>query len=154
MAAVVSIGVHLIVLQAGATDELIETIPDGGISRDNAFMALLAPLFPMDWQLAKLFGIKPAPYYQFVRYSWAIMTELIFYWILFFYALSARHFGARIAGFGFLLAAFVMFVVGTANYNEFFQGTSWAAVVARIPFVPSSVGTSFPPWRYGIPPQS
>ncbi|MDZ4253695.1 MAG: acyltransferase [Sulfuritalea sp.] len=135
VAAVVSIAVHFAVLHSGTAGVGIEPIPEGAISYENAVLSLLAPLFPLDSRIARFFGIAPEPYYQFVRYSWAIFTEMIFYWALFLHSLCARFFGARSAGTVFLLAAFGMFAVGTLNYGGFLRESQWGDLAARIPLV-------------------
>ena len=63
------------------------------------------------------------------------MTELIFYWALFFYALSLRYFGARLAGTSFLLIGLLMFVLGTANQNEVFHNIASRHFLGRLPNV-------------------
>ncbi|WP_186411563.1 acyltransferase family protein [Candidatus Propionivibrio aalborgensis] len=135
VAAVVSIVVHFAILHIGTAGVRLESIPEGAISYENAVLSLLAPLFPLDSRIAKLFGITPEPYYQFVRYSWAIFTEMIFYWALFLHSLCARFVGTRSAGTVFLLAAFGMFAVGTLNYGGFLRGSQWGDLAARIPLV-------------------
>ncbi len=152
VAAVLSIAVHFSLLHSGGLSAGLESIPQDGISRDNALLALLAPLFPFDSQFAKLFSIAPAPYYQFVRYSWAIMTELIFYWFLFFYALSLRYFGARLANTSFLFIALLMFVLGTASQNEFFHNIAWLDFVgANSKCFPYAMGAAFSSWSDDFP---
>jgi peptidoglycan/LPS O-acetylase OafA/YrhL len=135
IAALVSIAIHFTVLRAGTMIVGFEAIPQGAISNGNAILALLAPIFPLDVVVAKAFSIAPDPYYQFVRYSWAIFTELIFYWVLFLYAAAARLVGQRLAGMVFLSAAFAMFAGGTMNYGGYLSGTLIGEYIARIPFV-------------------
>lgn len=135
VAAVVSVVIHVAVFSAGLIDVGIEVVPQGAISVDNAILSLLAPIFPFDALLGKVLGVAPQPYYQFVRYSWAIFTELIFYWALFFYCVAVRYVGAWWISSAFVVATAAMFLVGTGAYQGFFQDTPWADPVARIPFV-------------------
>lgn len=136
VAAVVSVAVHFVLLRAGLTMVGIEDVPSDALSKTNVVMSLLDPLFPLNIPIAKLFGVLPQSHpYAFVRYAWAIFTELIFYWTLVAYFVTAHLLGARAATYTFLLAILFMFVLGTGNYNGLFDVSPMAGLVARIPFV-------------------
>lgn len=135
VAAVVSIAVHFILLHADIGMVGTEKISDGAISERNAMLALLEPLFPFNIPIAKLAGLLPAQQpYAFVRYAWAIFTELIFYWSLVVYFMSASRFGERATSFVFIPTILVLFVLGAGSYNGFFDNTS-AGAIPRIPLV-------------------
>lgn len=135
VAAVVSIGVHIALSQMNLTMIGIEEIPNDALSRSNIIISLLDPLFPFNIPVAKLLGVVPPPNsYAFVRYAWAIFTELIFYWTLAAYFVTARLADARIASVTFFLIVVLMFVLGTGHYNDLFDPAA-ARPIARIPFV-------------------
>ena len=135
LAAIVSILIHLFAQQAGTINNGIESVPVGGISLENALIALLSPLYPLfNTKLAGLFGIIPETNFQFVRYSWAIATELIFYWILFLFALCKNKLGVQFAGTCFLFTSLMMFVISIANYNGYLEGTLLEAFLKPLSF--------------------
>jgi peptidoglycan/LPS O-acetylase OafA/YrhL len=68
----------------------IERIPPGAIDGANAREAITGAVFPLNLILDPLLGARPEVPYAFVRYSWAIWTEMIFYWALFAHAVAQR----------------------------------------------------------------
>ena len=136
IAAVVSIAIHAVLLRNEVALVGIEAPPPGILTRSDIVISLLDPLFPLNIPIIKLLGLAPGSSgYAFVRYAWAIFTELIFYWMLAAYLATVALLGARIATFTFLLIAVAMFVLGTGTYNGLFGTTFLANAIAKIPLV-------------------
>ncbi|MBX2830198.1 MAG: acyltransferase family protein [Rhodospirillales bacterium] len=68
---------------------LVVDIPFGAFSRDNLIYAFSSSIFPFNVVITKFFSVKSIDY-DFVRYIWAIFTELIFYWCVFLYGIAVK----------------------------------------------------------------
>jgi peptidoglycan/LPS O-acetylase OafA/YrhL len=136
VAAALSVTIHFTLSHFRIRLVGLEDIPRDAISIHNAVASLLEPLFPLNIPIGKVTGIfSQQPAYAFVRYSWAIFTELMFYWMLVLFFASLRFFGSRITTYGFACGVGTMFALGTANYHGLFHGTAIANRIDHIPFV-------------------
>lgn len=63
----------------------IEIIPSDYLSIENSTLSVLEAIFPFNYFFIHGLNMLDGISYHFVRYSWAIATELIFYWAIFMF---------------------------------------------------------------------
>ncbi|MEE3047276.1 MAG: acyltransferase [Pseudomonadota bacterium] len=77
-ASVISIFIHFFVFGGFSSDIF---------SFNNVISAISGAIFPFNFLITKSFGVVDVQY-DFVRYIWAVFTELIFYWFVLFLGFS------------------------------------------------------------------
>jgi peptidoglycan/LPS O-acetylase OafA/YrhL len=84
LAAILSITIHYLLYCNGiAILDGNEILSTSLISKNNIIYTLLSPFFPFNIFFNKILLSKNELYYTFVRYSWAIFIEIIFYWFIY-----------------------------------------------------------------------
>ncbi|MFO3796493.1 MAG: acyltransferase family protein [Anaerolineales bacterium] len=135
MAALVSIATHFGFAFFLGSVAGIDTIPPDAITQKNASAAVLSGLFPFSIFLIKPLGLSD-PSYDFVRFSWAIFTELLFYWALFAFMVARSVIPYRIANASVLAGALLCSAIGFLFYNGAFLNVAPRLVelAIKIPF--------------------
>ncbi len=135
MAAIVSILIHFGFLIGAGSVAGIDEIPEHAVGVNNALQAVVAPFFPFQGVFIRLLALAE-PTYQFVRFSWAIFTELIFYWGLFLYLLLCRFLPRRLVNAAALTGSLVLAAVGFVFYNGAMLALppSLTELASRIPY--------------------
>lgn len=78
VAALVSICIHRF---------LISDFPIEAFSQNNVVYAFSSSIFPFNVLITKFFSVGDIGY-DFIRYVWAVFTEIIFYWCVFLYGMA------------------------------------------------------------------
>ncbi len=134
VAAVVAIVAHIWAAKVGTLSLSLEEVPASGLTTENAIREVLAPLFPFNGLVGRILGLTSDNYYQFVRYSWAIFTEILFYWVLFGFAICARALKTvTLAATFFLLLCAGLSVLGILSTYPLL--TAWIGLrIKNLPF--------------------
>jgi peptidoglycan/LPS O-acetylase OafA/YrhL len=126
VAAFVAVIAHFSVAKVGSLSTSLEEIPITGLTLNNVVREFFAPLFPLNGVAGKLVGLSGDNYLQFVRYSWAIYTEILFYWILFGFVVCARALRSVALATGLFLAIGILITICgvLANYPFLLPGVA------------------------------
>lgn len=134
LATAVSLLIHFVLLDAFGELHGIDTIPPDGVTRNNALQALTASVFPFNILFVRLLDLTAASY-DFVRFSWAIFTELLFYWALFGYLVLRRVLPGRWLDASAMFVALACAVIGFVAYNAaLLPQLPIARLATQIPF--------------------
>lgn len=135
VAALLSIVIHYLAINVIGEPQSLEELPAGRPDTSDILAALTLPAFPFNVVINKLLPITSIPSYDLVRGFWAINTEMIFYWTIFFHGILARV-SLRLAGIIFVAFAAAAYLCGIVAYNDLLWfGPKFLALSEKIPFV-------------------
>lgn len=136
-ATVFSIAIHFILVDGFGQLVGSEMIDPDRITTDGALLALLNPLFPLNGVLSRVFDLRNAVPYDFVRYTWAIATELVFYWFLFMYTFLMAWRLPQFWAVVFFVVGMALGAIGIVAYNAetLRLAAAMSDQLARIPLI-------------------
>lgn len=83
VASILSIIIHVILSNKYILIDGTAIIAKDFVSKSNIIYTILTPIYPLNYIIYKIFFQNSLMNYTFVKYSWAIFIELIFYWLIF-----------------------------------------------------------------------
>jgi len=104
-------------------------------SLDNLLYSIVLPLYPFDSVLRRLFSLTST--YGYLEYSWAIITELTYYYMLAAYVFVYRKYGYKVvAGAAFVLPMALCCIFLFQNHIKVFAVVAgWAGGVPGLNFL-------------------
>jgi peptidoglycan/LPS O-acetylase OafA/YrhL len=134
LAGIFSIMVHFGLVMMNIPLVGIENISLSVVNKYNAAYTLLSPVFPFNDLLIKMVPAMQESPYTFVRYSWAIFTELIFYWTILLYYVMMQFLPKNIVSILFYCGCIFMGFAGIVSYNNLISD-DLVNLINNIPFI-------------------
>ena len=118
VAVIVSISLHALLITNIDAQILSTQFPITNISHDNVAPALASAIFPFNGILLAIIGGPNNIEYDFVRYSWAIFTELLFYWYMFLNGILKKICSHNSVSLLLYLGSLAISLTGIVVYNS------------------------------------